>query len=213
MPYGCTCRSDGAALCPRCAAFWHYAQRSQPAQTQTQVIQLHRDYSIEREPATPAGQEREVRGKRIRPLSHANTTTRRLDNSPPALLLPPGAAMGTQLPLRLTAMKHHGHWTRHHKAVRFQRQYIYERLRSLWEDGPVLGLPLVVTITRIAPRALDGDNLQLACSAVRDGISDWLAGEYLHGEDRQEGLEFRYNQRSVAPRFYAVEIRVERPKR
>lgn len=158
------------------------------------------------------GPEREMRGKRICPLSQANTPTRRLDNSPPAPLLPPGAAMGTQLPLRLTATKHKGHWARHHKAVRFQRQYIYERLRSLWDDGPLLGLPLLVTITRIAPRALDGDNLQLACSAVRDGVSDWLAGEYLHGEDRQVGLEWRYDQRRVAPKFFAVEIRVERPK-
>jgi len=127
-------------------------------------------------------------------------------------LLPPGAAMGTQLPLRLRNEKSsHAHWAKRRGRVQFERQYVYEHLTSLWEDGPLLGLPLVVTITRIAPRALDGDNLQCACSATRDAISDWLAGQYLKGNDRQDRLEWRYEQRYVCPQFYAVEIRVERP--
>lgn len=130
----------------------------------------------------------------------------------PQAVLPPGAARGTQLPLRLTARKHHGHWRVHQREVKYQRQYIYERLRTLWDDGPLLGLPLRITLTRIAPRPLDDDNLALACSAVRDGVSDWLVGQYAKGEDRQPGLEWAYRQQAVAPRFYAVEIRVERPK-
>lgn len=128
---------------------------------------------------------------------------------------PPGAAMGTQLPLHLSGKKSsHEHWIVKAKRTKFQRQYVYEKLMRLWEEGPLLGLPLVVTITRIAPRALDeGDNLSYACSAVRDAISDWLAGQYLQGDDRQDELEWRYEQRRVVPGFYAVEIRVERPKR
>jgi hypothetical protein len=128
-------------------------------------------------------------------------------------ILPPGAAMGTQLPLRLANEKStYRHWSKVRKRVQFERQYVYDRLMSLWEDGPLLGLPLTIKITRIAPRPLDDDNLVLACSAVRDGVSDFLAGKYLGGQDRQPGLLWTYAQYRLAPKFYAVEIRVERPK-
>ena len=35
-------------------------------------------------------------------------------------------------------------------------------------------LPCTVTLTRIAPRKLDGDNLQAAFKAFRDGVADGL---------------------------------------
>ena len=130
-------------------------------------------------------------------------------------LLPPGAAMGTSLPLRLTNTKsRHEHWTRQAQRTKIQRQYVFEHLMHLWEDGPLLGLPLVITLTRIAPRALDtGDNLPYVFSACRDAVSDWLCGHYLKGQDRQDGLEWMYQQKRIAPHFYSVEIRVERPKK
>ena len=34
--------------------------------------------------------------------------------------------------------------------------------------------PLTITLTRIAPRAVDGDNLQSGCKAARDGVADFL---------------------------------------
>ena len=39
------------------------------------------------------------------------------------------------------------------------------------KDKPIPPGPLVVTITRIGPRRLDGDNLQGACKYVRDQIA------------------------------------------
>lgn len=50
--------------------------------------------------------------------------------------------------------------------------------------------PLVVTLTRIAPRRLDGDNLQRSLKAVRDGVADALGVD-----DGDERLEWRYEQR------------------
>ena len=61
--------------------------------------------------------------------------------------------------------------------------------------------PLVITITRIGPRELDGDNLQGACKHIRDGIADWLMVN-----DRDKRLRWEYAQ---ANGKYGVQIRVQ----
>lgn len=128
--------------------------------------------------------------------------------------LPPGAAIGASLPLRLVSEKNQReHWSKRHARVKAQRQQVYEALSRLWDFGHTLGLPLTVRLTRIAPRALDDDNNVIACSGCRDGVSDWLAGQYLQGQDRQDGLMWLYAQRRVAPEFHCVEITIERPKK
>ena len=66
-------------------------------------------------------------------------------------------------------------------------------------------LPVTVVLTRVAPRRLDGDNLQSGFKAVRDGVADWL------GVDDGNGLiDWQYVQRSGRPSEYAVEIEVIR---
>lgn len=75
------------------------------------------------------------------------------------------------------------------------------------------GQRIAVTLTRIAPRRLDGDNLQRACKAVRDGVADALGVD-----DGDERIEWRYEQRrheehehtlGRVVRGYGVEIRIE----
>ena len=39
---------------------------------------------------------------------------------------------------------------------------------------------------------------------MRDAISDWLCGQYLKGEDRQEGLVWEYEQKRLVPGFTLV---------
>lgn len=63
--------------------------------------------------------------------------------------------------------------------------------------------PTLVTITRIAPRLLDGDNLQGAAKAARDGIADWLGMD-----DRDPRVEWKYEQEKVA-KTCGVRIRIE----
>lgn len=62
-------------------------------------------------------------------------------------------------------------------------------------------LPCVVTLTRVAPRRMDGDNLQGACKAVRDAVADWL-----RVDDGSPLITWRYAQRQGRPKEYAVEI-------
>ena len=66
-----------------------------------------------------------------------------------------------------------------------------------------LELPLTVVLTRVAPRRLDGDNLQSGFKAGRDGVADWL------GVDDGNGLiDWQYAQRAAGPKVYKVEIEV-----
>lgn len=70
--------------------------------------------------------------------------------------------------------------------------------------------PVVVTITRAAPRALDSDNLAGACKSVRDGVADWLGVD--DGAAERAGLvAWRCTQETQA-KFYAVRITIEASK-
>lgn len=92
----------------------------------------------------------------------------------------------------------------HAAEARQLRSYVYLALRAA-HPRP-WGLPLTITITRIAPRVLDDDNMARAAKNCRDGCADWIDGHYGHGNDRRDGLTWRYAQRSDGVRTYAVEI-------
>ena len=121
--------------------------------------------------------------------------------------------MTTRIPIRtVSESNQREHWARRAKRVRLQRSIIYFSLREAWcavpqAPYPVYG-PIVVILTRIAPRALDAGNLESSLKSVQDGVADWLAGNYGKGQDRQPGLRWRYAQRRGNPGEYAVEISV-----
>lgn len=92
---------------------------------------------------------------------------------------------------------------REHWAMRHHRRAVQRSLVRM-----VLGagctrpaFPCVVTLTRIAPRSLDDDNLRGALKAVRDGVADWLGVD-----DADPRIEWRYDQRRGRPREHAVRI-------
>lgn len=59
---------------------------------------------------------------------------------------------------------------------------------------PRFGLPCIVTLTRVGARKLDGDNLQGAMKAVRDGVADCLGVP-----DNDPRIEWRYGQAKGSP--------------
>lgn len=63
--------------------------------------------------------------------------------------------------------------------------------------------PLTVILTRVAPRRLDGDNLQSALKATRDGIADWLGLD-----DGHAGIDWQYEQTKGDPNKYSVLVEV-----
>lgn len=92
------------------------------------------------------------------------------------------------------------HWRVRHKRIKAQRQLVAAYLAG----RPVPALPVVVTLERIAPRALDSDNLQGAFKGVRDEVARWLGVADNHPEVRWD-----YSQRRGGVGEYAVGVRVE----
>jgi crossover junction endodeoxyribonuclease RusA len=92
------------------------------------------------------------------------------------------------------------HWAvkRKRTAVLRQAGYLAARLANTgaWTS-------YTVTLTRIAPRKLDGDNLQSGCKAFRDGVADFLGID--DGSDR---LTWRYAQERGKPKEYAVRLEI-----
>jgi hypothetical protein len=68
-------------------------------------------------------------------------------------------------------------------------------------------VPLAITLTRVAPRPLDTDNLSSAFKAIRDGVADALTVD-----DGDPRLAWVYQQRRGQPREYGIAIRIEDSK-
>jgi|SRR5690348_1902505 len=101
------------------------------------------------------------------------------------------------LPLRLESVANlREHWTKRAKRAKAHRMAALAI--------PAHPLPCVVWIVRIAPRALDDDNLRSAAKALRDGIADRLGVK-----DNDPRVEWRYLQIRTAPKHYAVVVEIK----
>lgn len=97
--------------------------------------------------------------------------------------------------------------TREHWAPKASRAKVQRAAATLVTRSTLLcPLPIVVTLTRIAPRALDDDNLRGALKATRDGVADAFGVR-----DNDPRVTWAYGQRKGAPRAYQVEIAVSGP--
>jgi hypothetical protein len=116
----------------------------------------------------------------------------------------PRAAWSIELPVRLaSAANAHLH--------RMARHRVTKRLRGTAKAATVEmpsipdGGGLAVTLTRIAPRALDGhDNLRAAFKPIVDGLADRLGVK-----DNDPRVSWHYAQERRGVRDYAITIRVE----
>lgn len=95
------------------------------------------------------------------------------------------------------------HWAAKAKLVKNQRTRTRMSLAAVAQSSGVEVLPVTVVLTRIAPRKLDGDNLQSGFKAVRDGVADWLGVD-----DGSNMIDWQYVQRRGAAGEYAVEVEV-----
>ena len=106
-----------------------------------------------------------------------------------------------QIDMRVVSMANlRMHWAVKAKTVKSQRQKAFN---ALCGAGAPPALPVTIVMTRVAPRPLDGDNLQAAFKAVRDGVADWLGVD-----DGDQRLDWQYCQRSAGVKVYQVEIEV-----
>ena len=80
---------------------------------------------------------------------------------------------------------------REHWASKYRRMKKQKQATIIIKKHP---LPCVVEIVRIGKRTLDGDNLQNAAKAVRDGIAARLGVD-----DADPRVEWRYSQQKGEP--------------
>lgn len=107
------------------------------------------------------------------------------------------------LPIRLVSEANaHEHWRGRHKRAKAQRWAATIATKSAIR-GASVAPPAVVTITRIAPRALDSDNAVGSAKHVRDGVADALGIN-----DRDPRIEWRVAQEKAPPNTYAVCVEI-----
>lgn len=108
------------------------------------------------------------------------------------------------------------HWARKAKRTKEHRELGMLLAQSLGArplDTIAGAVHVRVTIIRVAPRPLDGDNLQAAAKAFRDGVADafrvadddrrlsWVYAQAKGGRPRQYGVVLRFD---VAPTTVAA---------
>ena len=108
--------------------------------------------------------------------------------------------MTVEVPIRIHGAPNlREHWAARAKRVKQERASVGWFLRAIKKPA----LPCAVTLTRIAPRSLDGDNLQAGCKAARDEIAAWLGVD-----DADPRVTWRYAQ-EPRPKTYALRVTVE----
>lgn len=93
---------------------------------------------------------------------------------------------------------------REHWAARAKRVAAHRQITRYLVRTKGCTLPCVVTLTRVAPRALDDDNLRGALKACRDGVADAF-----RVDDRSPLISWAYAQERGPARSYAVRVEVE----
>ena len=124
------------------------------------------------------------------------------------------SAIEVTLPIRVVnELNDHSHWRGRQKRAKEQRGIVSESLRVRVRFVVAEPMPLIVTLTRIAPRKFDSDGVVASLKHVRDGVADALGVN-----DGDERIEWRYEQRrcDVAGdpwggicKGYGVAIRIE----
>jgi len=92
---------------------------------------------------------------------------------------------------------------RHRAAAYRATAYKLASIQS-WARPLDVSKPMTITITRIAPRKLDSDNLASSAKAVRDGIADGLGID-----DGSELVTWCYEQMKRFPREYRCQVQIE----
>jgi hypothetical protein len=106
------------------------------------------------------------------------------------------------LPLRLISEANaREHWSRRKRRRAAQRGQVRLVAQATMSRPR---LPCVVTLTRVAPRSLDSDNLVSSFKASRDGICDWIGVD-----DRTDQITWEYTQKRGGVREYALKIRID----
>lgn len=109
--------------------------------------------------------------------------------------------MAFEIPMKLPSVAN----LREHWAAKARRAKEHRRLGFTFGNLYLRGiaLPCVVRIVRVAPRALDSDNLSSACKNLRDGLADAIGVD-----DRDPRVMWEYGQEKGKVAKVRVEVRI-----
>jgi hypothetical protein len=104
-----------------------------------------------------------------------------------------------EIPVRIESMNtsRREHYMARARRAKSQRQTAGWCLRLV----PRPDVPLVVKLTRIAPRMLDDDNCIGGMKSVRDAVAEWLMVD-----DGDSRVRYEYAQEKGMPKRYAVRV-------
>ncbi len=132
-------------------------------------------------------------GQRASPPSHEDDGRNASDaTAAGAGRTPPPPLIAVIVPVATRSPNKREHWGARARRVRAERIAVVDALRG--QDAP-FAAPLVVTLTRIGARRLDGDNLQGALKGVRDGVAGFLGVD-----DGDPRITWRYAQQATRER-------------
>lgn len=107
------------------------------------------------------------------------------------------------VPVRVTSTPNERlHWSAKARRVKAQRTAAYFELRRS-NPTPPAWARVKVTLTRIAPRVMDTDNLAAGFKGIRDGVAD-----FLRIDDGSDRVTWDYRQMRGAPKEYAARIEI-----
>ncbi len=115
--------------------------------------------------------------------------------------------MRVTIPIKVESeANQHTHWRERQRRAKSQRAtvriFLLNEINQSSAKRPAL--PVVVTMTRIAPRMLDSDNAVGAFKAIRDSIADFLGIN-----DRDPRIDWRVLQEKGPPKTYQTRIEIE----
>ena len=116
-------------------------------------------------------------------------------------------AIEVELPIRIFSEANISrHWAARAKRAKQQRGATEVLIRSELNklNCPADVHEIVVTLTRVAPRKFDNDNLLRGFKAVRDGVADALGID-----DGNKRVMWFYRQRCGRPKEYKALVQLE----
>jgi len=113
--------------------------------------------------------------------------------------------MKVTLPIRtVNTLNTREHWSKRAKRAKKDREAGYYAGYMALPKGRLVVHAYRVTLTRIAPRTMDGDGLQASFKGIRDGVADAI-----DLDDGSKLITWVYAQRKGRPKEYAVEVEIE----
>ena len=98
------------------------------------------------------------------------------------------------------------HWSKKSRRHRIQKKTIWA---ALHQKRPQIEIPIEFTLTRVAPRSIDFDNLVSSFKWIADACAEYVHPGLQAGRaDSDKNITFKYAQEKSTPKTYAVRIEI-----